>query len=258
MIIHGDCIEVLRKMTPVKAIFGDPPDNLGMKYNGYDDKRHPVDYYNFLHLLILEALPKCKVLWLSYYPTHDLEVSYLVRDIIKYRHPSFESNKFIWRFTFGQYNDHDCGYGYRPIMRLKRSDCVMYPDEIREISQRQMLGDPRAAGEKVPDNVWNIPRVVGNSPERCPWMPTQHAIKLMERIVKFSVMGDEIIVDLFGGSGSLLRAAKINNRRAAVVELDESTCQNMLTLPELKNSPLIKFADGFDWNSTVKQIQVLK
>jgi DNA modification methylase len=41
-IIHGDCLEVLPKLPRAKMIFADPPDNLGMKYNGFED-RWPSD-----------------------------------------------------------------------------------------------------------------------------------------------------------------------------------------------------------------------
>ena len=39
-------------------------------------------------------------------------------------------------------------------------------DEIRVPSQRMLDGDKRAAGPRVPDDVWEIPRLVGNAGER--------------------------------------------------------------------------------------------
>jgi DNA modification methylase len=254
VIINGDCLEVLKKVPVGKAkcIFADPPDNIGEKYGGFDDKRDMESYYQWLHLLILEALPKCKVFWLSFNALHDLEVSWMVRDIIKYRHPSFESMKFLWTYTFSMYNDKDCAYGYRPIIRLKRKDAILYPDRIREVSKRQLLGDSRAAGLRVPSNVWPIPRVVGNSPERCNWMPNQHPIKLLERIISFSVGHDELIIDLFGGSGSALRATQSLNekekdvsRKCIVIEQDTISCQQ---IAELTKDTVIIFDDMFDFD----------
>lgn len=246
MIIQGDCLEVLRKIPigKVKCIFSDPPDNIGMKYTDYDDSRKPEDYYNWLHLIILEAMPKCQVFWFTYYPKHDLEISWLMRDTIKYRHPGFTVDRFIWRYTFSQYNDHDCSYGYRPILRVMRNNAVLYPDAIREVSKRQLLGDSRAAGLRVPDNVWSIPRVVGNSPERCDWIPTQLPIRLMERIISFSISDDEVITDLFGGSGSCLYAAQKLGRKCAIIEKDQESCRR---ISERSGVPITLFQDGFSW-----------
>lgn len=232
LIIQGNCIEYLRKLPAgkVKCIFADVFDNLGMQYNGFEDKMKPEDYYTWVNLLVLEALPKCKVFWLTYYPRHDLEFSWFIRDIIKYRHPSFQVDKFLWRYTFSQYSATDCALGYRPIMRFKRADAIMYPEAIMEQSERQLIGDKRANPEgRVPDNVWDIPRVTGNSWERVDFMPTQLPIKLLEKIMKFSVKDQEIFVDLFGGSGSTLMAAKALSRLpyTSVVELSQGTCENI-------------------------------
>ncbi len=251
MIINGNCLEVLKRLPSpsnggVKCLWADIFDNIGLGYDEFHDKMKDEDYYNFVNLLLLEALPKCQLLWLSYNPKHDLEIPWMVRDILKYRHPSFEHNKFIWRYTFSEYNDYDCAYGYRPIMRLKRSDCVMYPDEIRIISRRQELGDHRAVGPRVPDNVFNVPRVVGNSEERRSWHPTQHPIKLMERIVSFSVKDSEMVMDLFGGTGSTLRAARKLGRKCVSVELSENYCK---LLNDELNCGIIKFGDGFSWEA---------
>lgn len=229
MIIHGDCLDVLKTIEPAKALFADPPDNLGMKYLGYDDKMDDQDYYDWLRLLIMFALPKCQVFWLTYYPKHDLEISSILLHIIKTFYPEFKVDKFIWRFTFSQYSDFDCSYGYRPIARIKRDDCVLYPNEIREHSQRYMLGDSRTGGQRddprrVPDNVWSIPRVVGNSPERCAWMPTQIPLRLYERIIKFSIKDQEELIDLFAGSGGAIVAGQRCDRIVHGIELDYTTC----------------------------------
>lgn len=229
MIYNMDALEFLKRTNPVKCLFADIPDNIGQAYLSYNDKKPTSDYYNWVNLLILEALPKCQVFWLAYYPKYDLELSWMVRDIIKQRHPTFAVDKYLWRYTFSQYNANDCAYGYRPIMRFCRAG-VMYPEAILEKSKRQLLGDKRANPEgRVPDNVWDIPRIVGNSPERVDWMPNQLPIDLLKRVMAFSVNKNEVFVDLFGGSGSALMAAKDLGRvdTTHVVEIDPTTCWNM-------------------------------
>ncbi len=190
-IFCGDSMELLRKIKvgEYKCLFADIPDNIGENYHGYKDKIDVDCYYFWVRLLIMEALPKCKLFWLMFHHSHDLEITTMLRDVLKYRHPSFSFERFLWTYTFGQYNDRDCNHGFRNLIRLKRSDCEIYPDQIREVSRRQELGDSRAQeGGRVPSNVWPIPRVVGNSEERVTWMPNQLPIRLLERIISFSLV----------------------------------------------------------------------
>src|SRR5579872_4627516 len=62
----------------------------------------------------------------------------------------------------------------------------LYPDAIRIPSARMDQGDKRAAGPRVPGDVWDFPRVVGNAKERQPWHPTQHPVALYDRVIKYS------------------------------------------------------------------------
>jgi len=286
LIIHGDCLEFLRKTPPgkVKAMFADVPDNIGFDYgeeNIYRDRLDPETYYLWLKLLIIEAVSRCEIFWLSYNQIHDLEICSLVLELIKGRKvegyegkkygaifPTVEVDKFIWNYTFGQYNDSDCTSGYRPILRFrwtgnKPRDGGKRPgtysdnrlgrlnvDSIREVSGRMLLGDGRAAGPRVPANVWAFPRIVGNSWERVPEIPTQHPIKLMERIILFSTFPGECFVDLFAGSGSSLRANKLGlgpggeQRYVFGVEISKQYCALMV---EKQLGEVIEVGD-FDWS----------
>lgn len=222
-IFHGDCLDLLDLIPRVPLIFMDPPDNLGLSYNGYLDKR--VDYYQWLELVVRKALPKAKTLWLSYYWSHDLEIKYFIRQIIKHNHRSLGAKTFLWRYTFGQYLDTDCGSGFRFLLRLTFPDCALNVNSIRVESERMKLGDKRAAGPRVPDDVWEIPRVVGNSPERRTWHPTQHPDYLYQRIINMSSNPGDTCVDLFGGTGTMLRNCRLLNREAVISEISQEYCE---------------------------------
>lgn len=229
MIYNGEAIDLLECIeTPVSLIMADPPDNLGLDYGPcYKDKRY--DYYQWLELVVRRALPKCKTLWLSYYHAHDFEITHFVREIIKDVHRSFEPKKFIWRFTFGQYQDTDCGSGFRFLLRLRRPDAVHNVDAIRVPSARMESGDSRAAGPRVPDDVWDFPRVVGNAKERRPWHPTQHPNVLYERIIKLSSNPNDVCVDLFGGTGTMIRTCRALVRRPLISEINPDYCNHIWT-----------------------------
>lgn len=225
-IIHGDAVDALNTIK-AKAIFMDPPDNIGLEYDGYADRMPKNDYYNWIELLLLKSMIAAPLVWLSYHHTHDVEIKYIVRNILRHRHPSWVARTIIWRFTFGQYRDSDLASGYRPLLRLGMAGTPCYPDKIKVSSERMALGDPRAAGLRVPDDVWEIPRVTGNSTERRTWHPTQHPEALIQRIVEYSCNHFETFVDLFGGSGTSLRVCKRLQKPCTVVEQSLFYCKHM-------------------------------
>ena len=54
--------------------------------------------------------------------------------------------------------------------------------------------------------------------------PTQKPVELIERAVNNSSKGGDVIIDLFGGSGSTLIACEKLNRNARLMELDPKYC----------------------------------
>ncbi len=164
----------------------DPPDNLGLEYVGYKDKR--PDYYQWLSYIIKRSLRHCDTLWVSYFHSHDMILSKMIPDGIPWR-------KIIWRYQFGQYRETDLASGYRIILRLGDPGDI---DAVRVPSVRMQMGDPRAKGPRVLDDVWDIPRVQGNNRERAHWHPTQHPREIYRRIYAYT----NPLLDLFAGTGT--------------------------------------------------------
>ena len=72
------------------------------------------------------------------------------------------------------------------------------------------------AGEST---VWNI-----DKPMHSRLHPTMKPIALMAKAIKNSSKQDEIVLDLFGGSGSTLIACEQTNRICYMMEIDEKYC----------------------------------
>lgn len=73
--------------------------------------------------------------------------------------------------------------------------------------------------DRTQDTVWEIPR-----PARSQTHPTMKPVALVVRAIEnHSDMGD-LVLDLFGGSGTTLIAAEATRRRAALVELTARYC----------------------------------
>ena len=221
----GDCLEILPKLPRAKMIFADPPDNLGMKYEGFKDCIPRYD--EWFARVVRAGCREADVFWFSCSHRYISDVWPIAFDEIR------NVRLFIWRFTFGQHNRNDCGIGYRPLFRiwnleLWNDESRFYPDAIRTESQRQRNKDKRAnpAG-RVPDDVWEFPRICGNFPERRKWFPNQHPEALMERIIKFSTKEGDLVIDMFGGSGTTMRVCQRLNRPCIAIEISPYYCERI-------------------------------
>lgn len=239
LLYNGDAFKMLNHLAvngvKLPFLFADPPDNLGLDYDGYKDKISADKYRSMLTELI-DYGRLASIFWLSYYHVHDATVMRFVADLMD--DGGWSWRKLIWRFTFGQHRTTDFGSGYRPLLRLVENgvDLSEFISRIRVRSARQELGDPRANAEgRVPDDVWDIPRVVGNAIERRPWHPTQHPEALLERIILSSGGKSlKLVTDAFAGTGSLLRVADRLGIAALGSEQSATYCKMIsLGLPDL-------------------------
>lgn len=233
---HGDAIEFLSHCPKYTTIIADPPDNIGLAYGKYKDMRPSREYFDWIDLLLHKALQKCDVMWLSMYHKNAIETAYRVRVLLR-GYASWKVRTVIWKYTFGQYNDNDMPNGYRPIFLFQSHWAKMNWDAIRVPSTRMEMGDPRAAGPRIPDDVWEFPRVVGNHKDRCDWHPTQHPTELYARMLSVSTTTTkDRAIDLFGGTGTIFRAAHDLGIQDQVhyLDIDEEYCHKVLTHEEIR------------------------
>ena len=72
---------------------------------------------------------------------------------------------------------------------------------------------------KSPDDVWYIPNLVGKKTEKVDH-PTQKPLQVCMPFIEKYSKEQNIIVDLYGGSGSTLLACEKTNRKCYMMELD--------------------------------------
>lgn len=211
-----------------RMIFADPPDGIGLKYSDFKDKI--PNYEDFLRTLICLTTLKCDIMWLSLNAKHVFVAGKLIMEFLDYQQDKWEVKPCVQIFTFSQNNHYDLGNGHRPLYRLMRKGTVIYPNAIRIPSWRQENGDKRADPRgKVPNDVFDFPRVTGNSKQRRAFSPTQLHEGLYERCIKLSCAPEDVAVDLFAGSGTLGRVAKRCNINGIMVEISRKTCDAILT-----------------------------
>lgn len=237
-IICGDALEVLPNLPRAQMIFADPPDNIGLKYDGGNgDKLSVADYRKWLSHSIAKAVALAPVQWWSINAQHADWASLFIHSFFRCTGgvAKYVERRFIWCFTFGQHRETDCGNNYRPIFRVAPKDFKWHTDRIRIPSERQRRGDKRANPKgRVPGDVWGGPadipglcRIQGNNKERRKWHPTQHPEKLIERMVLMSTDEGDLIIDPFLGTGTTMRVCQRLNRRCIGIDISKIYCQKV-------------------------------
>ena len=79
---------------------------------------------------------------------------------------------------------------------------------------------PQWFGASDEKSVWELKKDSKNE-----YHPTQKPVELPERAMKNSSKENDIVLDLFGGSGSTMVAAEQLNRKARLMEFDPKYCQ---------------------------------
>lgn len=235
-IIQGSCSTALSRYPQrhFDCIFADPPDNIGLGYDGYNDRLKREVYVKALAEWVEWFVSRASTVWLSFNPIWVLDMAEAVRLATAYpREVQFK--ECVQVFTFGQHNKNDLGINHRCLWRLRWPDAPLYPNAVKIPSWRQLNGDKRAAeGGRVPGDVFDVqypeyieagtvfdfPRVTGNSKQRQSWHPTQLHEDLVERCLRLCTKEGDRVCDPFAGTGTTARVAKKIGLDCTLIEID--------------------------------------
>lgn len=79
---------------------------------------------------------------------------------------------------------------------------------------------------KVPEDVWAIESIQSQSKERLGY-PTQKPLALLDRIIKASSNGGDVVLDAFCGCGTTLLSALTNRRKWIGIDISPTACRVM-------------------------------
>ena len=128
---------------------------------------------------------------------------------------SNDVDKLIYRI--GQCTDYQCLYALEEV--FNKSGLT-----IQTTSRNRMILCKLREGKPVSEHVIVSKRLVKRDNAQEYEHPTQKPITLCEKPMKRCTKAGDIILDLFGGSGSTLIAAEQLNRRAYMMECDPIFC----------------------------------
>jgi len=119
-LIHGDCLDVLRALDEASCLFADPPDNIGLGYNKFKDKRPDDAYVAWLGDCLRLFIQKAGIVWVSYNARWSFAMGMIVHDLLR-EHKWLEAKPCVQTFTFGQHRHNDLGNNHRPLLRRAAS-----------------------------------------------------------------------------------------------------------------------------------------
>lgn len=211
-------------------MFADPPDNIRLGYDEYDDGMEVEHYIDFINELLELGINNALTTYMSFNARYMTEVGALLKAFTVVS-PMLEIRWLIQGFTFGQHNKADHGNNFRPIIRIRHPHAPLFPDAIRVESDRMKIGDKRAnpAG-RVPGDVWfsdflEYARVVGNSKQRRSWHPTQLNEGLVEDCLLMSTPPGGKVFDPFMGTGTTLRVCLKNGFSCITCDISKNYCK---------------------------------
>jgi len=233
VLYHGDCLELLKDVpsNKVRLVTTSPPYNVGKEY----EKKTRLDQYlDFQKKVIIECVRilahNGSICWEVGNYVENGEIIPL--DILLY--PIFSSlglklrNRVIWHFGHGLHCSKRFSGRYETLMWLTKSDNYLFNlDPIRvpqKYPNKKYFKGPKAGQlscnplGKNPGDVWNIPNVKFNHPEKT-IHPCQFPVELIERLILAMTNKGDWIFDPFMGVATTAVAAVLHGRKVAGAEL---------------------------------------
>jgi len=229
-IICGDCVEVMKEIDSdtVDLIVTSPPYNIGIKYDGFEDKKSWADYYDWCHLWLKECLRVLKPdgrMALNHYlslgnakeratPLFDLNRIALE---IGFKHHTCAvwtditlSNKTAW----GSWLSASAPYINAPfegVLILYKERWKKDKKGISDISKEDFI--------KLTRGRWDIKTETRGK------TPANFSVDFAEKNIKLLSYVGSLVLDPFSGSGTTAFACIKNGRDFIAIEQSEKYCQ---------------------------------
>jgi DNA modification methylase len=241
-LFHGDRLALLKQIAASGAeaelIVTSPPYNLGKEY----EKQTSLEAYIERQRRTIEAALSVlsatgSICWQvgNYIEGSSREKETYPLDIVLFQiFKEFDlklRNRIVWHFGHGYHehirfsgrhetilwftwNTEDYTFNLDPVRVPQK-----YPGKrhYKGRNRGKLSGNPKG---KNPSDVWEIPNVKANHPEKT-GHPCQFPIGLVERLVLALTNEDDLIIDPYMGVGTTAVAALMNNRRAAGADTEE-------------------------------------
>ena len=241
-VIVGDAIEVLARLpaSSVHLAVTSPPYNVGIRYSGYADDRSQPTYLAWLKRVwqeLYETLVPGGRLALNVAPTsikdfhplhHDLssglrDLGFIMRtEIIWYKQTM--GRRTAWGSWRSPANPHIIP-SWEYVLVFSKRDWKLAGD-------RSAIDITGEEFQRYSDGHWRIP------PEtRRKGHPAPFPEELIRRLIKFYTYRGNVVLDMFGGTGTVAAVAKSLGRHFVHIDASREYCEQALLRVRSSRSP---------------------
>ena len=236
LILNKDCLELLKKIpdNSIQLIICDPPYNILIEdWDDYDDYiGWSKDWVNEAYRVLAPTGNFVIFGGLQYQAEEKggdlLSLINYIRNETKFN----LVNLIIWNYPNGMGAQRFFANRHEEIVWFSKTKKYYFDlDSVRipfdEKTKQTYLKDKRLRPESIekgknPTNVWNLPRLNGNSKERV-GHPTQKPKEVIRRLVKSLSYPGSTVLDFFAGSGVSTIVSIEENRHSISSDIDKKS-----------------------------------
>lgn len=222
-----DIMELLKELPDksVDMVYGDPDYNVGIKYR---DKSYTKNFDEYIEWYIDLAKESLRVLkdngnmFLINYPKQNayLRVKYL-------DNACYEVSDYVWVYnTNVGHSPNRFTTAHRSVLHCRKSkENKFYKDNVavsyKNPTDKRILGNIANGSKGRMPYDWFYFDLVKNVSKEKTFHACQIPQKLSEMLLKSCTIPEDIVLILFGGSGSEIEICKVLDRRYISAEIDK-------------------------------------
>ena len=226
-VYQKDILDVLKELPSksIDLVYGDPDYNVGVKYGGKAYKKSFDEYIAWYIELARESLRVLKDTGNMFLINYPKQNSYLR---VKYLDEAcFEVSDYVWVYnTNVGHTPKRFTTAHRSILHCRKTaDNNFYKDNIAvpylNPTDRRIKGNIANGSKGRMPYDWMYFNLVKNVSKEKTFHACQIPQSLSELLIKSCTLPNDIVLVLFGGSGSEIEVCKLNNRQYISAEIDE-------------------------------------
>ena len=243
VLFQGDCLALMNQMVSnsVDLVFADPPFNLGKHYDSttFDDTLEIEEYRNWCRAWLHEMVRILRpggALFVYHWPKWLIEFGHWLNDDSDVEYRSWIALKMKSGFPIRN-RLHPAHYGILfytkrgakhtfNVVRSKTPICRHCGKEIRDYGGYRPKFNKYEDKDSIPwiqiSDFWDDTRPARQDKSRQVRV-VELPLHIPERIILMASNPGDIIVDVFGGSGSTYHAAQLHSRRWIGCEVSDTT-----------------------------------
>lgn len=223
----GDVINLLKQLpdNSVDMIFGDPDYNVGIKYGDKTYTKNFEEYINWYIKLTKESMRVLRQdgnLFMMNYPKQNAHLR------VKYLDNFFQNiSEYVWVYnTNVGHTPKRFTTAHRSILHVrKNTNNKFYKDAVaqpyKNPTDRRILQNLANGSRGRMPYSWLYFDLVKNVSKEKTYHACQIPQRLTELLIKAATKENDIVLVLFGGSGSEIEVCKKNNRNFISAEIDK-------------------------------------